>query len=323
MNEHQAYDRIMRENLRQVFMPLIAEKLQLTITTTSPLPDKQVSTILRETDSFILVETDSETRPKIILHLEFESGHDPNIIYRISEYHGVGLRKYMLPIEHFVIYLGEQQPTMQTELKKEEVFSKFTLIDANKFSAQQLLESDVPEVIILAILAGYKKENASIIIRAILRRLVEVCKTESDMKKFYHQLTLLSNLRKLQPLTKKIIENMPMTFDIKEDYIYQLGREDAEKDLLAILETEREQAKQEREKAKQEREKAKQEREQAKQEREKAKQERKQTIRKMLKANLDIETIADFSCLSIEDVIIILEEIKVEEENNRKYADDI
>jgi uncharacterized protein (DUF3084 family) len=104
---------------------------------------------------------------------------------------------------------------------------------------------------------------------------------------------------------------MPMTFDIKEDYIYQLGREDAEKDLLAILETEREQTKQEREKVKQEREKVKQERE-------KAKQEREQAIRKMLKANLDIETMADFSSLSIEEVILVLEKIKVEEENNRK-----
>jgi predicted transposase YdaD len=77
---------------------------------------------------------------------------------------------------------------------------------------------------------------------------------------------------------------MPITFDIKTDYIYQRGREDAEKDFYAILETEREKVKQEREKA----------------------------IRKMLKANLDIETIAEFSSLSLEEATAVVEKIKAE-----------
>jgi hypothetical protein len=322
MQEHQPYDRIMRENLMQVFMPLIAEELQLNIKKTSALPDKQASTILRETDSVLLAETDSETRPKIILHIEFESKRDPNMIYRMSEYHGIELRKFKLPIEHFVVYLGDEEPKMRTELKEEEIFTKYTLIDAKRFSAQKFLESEVPQVVILAILAGYQKENAPIIIKAILTRLLQVCGTTSDTQKFYRQLTLLSKLRNLQPLTNQIIEDMPITFDIKTDYIYQRGREDAEKDFSATLEIEREKAnqerekaiKQEREKVKQEREKVKQEREKAKQEREKAKQEREKAIRKMLKANLDIETIAEFSSLSLEEATAIVEKIKAEDE---------
>ncbi|RMG29499.1 MAG: hypothetical protein D6730_03805, partial [Bacteroidetes bacterium] len=107
-NEHQGntrrkgegsmYDKIMRENLREIFLPIIADRLPFNITRISPLPDKQASTVLRETDSFMLVETDSADEPQLILHLEFERGSDPEMIYRMSEHHGIELRKYQLPI---------------------------------------------------------------------------------------------------------------------------------------------------------------------------------------------------------------------------------
>ena len=296
--ENQPYDRIMRENLRQVFMPLIASTLNLKIRKVTPLPDKQPSTILRETDSFLLAETDSKTHPKLILHIEFESSDDANMIYRMTEYHGIELRKYKLPIKHFVVYLGSKKPKMRTELKKEEIFTKFELIDTNRLSAQEFLESNIPEVIILAILAGYQKENAATIIRAILTKLLQICETKSDTQKFYRQLTLLSKLRKLQELTNKIIKDMPITFDIKTDYIYQQGKQDAEKNLLVIIEQEREKAKQEREKAKQERE-----------------IELRKTIVNMLNANLDIEMIMSLLELPVERVNHFIKEIQTKEKD--------
>jgi hypothetical protein len=54
----------MRENLLELFLPLVAEQLNFTIVKVSPLPDKQPTTVIRETDSFLLIETDSETESK-------------------------------------------------------------------------------------------------------------------------------------------------------------------------------------------------------------------------------------------------------------------
>ncbi len=91
-NEGNIYDKILRENLLKIFLPFIAEVLDCKITKVQALPDKQATTVIRETDSFLLVETDSATEPRFILHLEFESRDDPEMIYRMSEHHGIELR---------------------------------------------------------------------------------------------------------------------------------------------------------------------------------------------------------------------------------------
>ena len=132
--EGQLYDKIMRENLQQLFLPLVAEQLNFKPKSVQPLPDKQPSTVIRETDAFLLIETHSKKEPKFILHLEFESKDDAEMIYRMMEYHGIELRKYRLPIKHVVVYLGEAQPKMRTKLEPSEIFEGFTLVNARSFS---------------------------------------------------------------------------------------------------------------------------------------------------------------------------------------------
>jgi len=113
--EGSLYDKIMRENLLELFLPLVAEKLNFKFKSVNPLPDKQPTTILRETDAFLLIKTYSKTEPEFILHLEFESKDNEEMVYRMMEYHGIELRKYRLPIKHVVIYLGEGKPKMRTK----------------------------------------------------------------------------------------------------------------------------------------------------------------------------------------------------------------
>ena len=227
-NEHQkegqAYDKIMRENLLELFLPLVPEQLNLTIKKVSPLPDKQPTTVVRETDSFLLIETDSETEPKFILHIEFERTDNPDMIYRMVEYHGIELMKYRLPIKHVVVYLGEKTPKMRTSLRKEELFESFTLVNIHETSPQTWLNYDEPERIIMAILGNYEKENAKIILEAIINKLRRVCKSDSDLKKFTQQLIIISRIRNLEQLTIKISKEMPLLIDIKKDYLYNLGQ---------------------------------------------------------------------------------------------------
>lgn len=120
--EGSLYDKIMRENLLKLFLPLVEERLNFKLKAMHPLPDKQPTTVIRETDAFLLIETYSKEEPRFILHIEFESSDDENMIYRISEYHGIELKKHRLPIKHVVVYLGENKPKMKTKLSEEEIF---------------------------------------------------------------------------------------------------------------------------------------------------------------------------------------------------------
>ena len=226
--EGQLYDKIMRENLQELFLPLIAEELDIKLKSVHPLPDKQPTTILRETDAFLLIETYSKEEPKFILHLEFESKDDVEMIYRMAEYHGIELRKYRLPIKHVVVYLGETKPKMRTKLERFEIFDGFILVNAQNLSPEKWLKEDEPSKIIMAILGDYQKKNAKIILDAIFAKLRRVCKTETELKKYIKQLIIISRMRKLEQLTIKISEEMPITIDIEKDYLYNLGLKKAD-----------------------------------------------------------------------------------------------
>jgi len=151
------------------------------------------------------------------LHLEFESKDDGEMIYRMSEYHGIELRKYRLPIKHVVVYLGEAPPKMRTKLEPSEVFEGFTLVNARSFSPNKWLQEEEPSKVIMAVLGDYEKKNAKLILTAILKKLRQVCKTDVDLKKYVKQLIIISRMRNLEQLTAQISEAMPITIDVDKE----------------------------------------------------------------------------------------------------------
>lgn len=75
----------------------------------------------------------------------------------------------------------------------------------------------VPEVVLLAVLSDYPKERTESVLRLLLRKLKSVSKTTSAFKKYLNQLLILSRLRKVEDLTLKITNTMPITIDIEKD----------------------------------------------------------------------------------------------------------
>jgi hypothetical protein len=150
------YDKILKENIATVFLPLAAKYLGIRIVRSEELKDKLQTTIEKETDFIRIVETDGGE--KFILHLEFQSVDEEGMIYRMQEYYGLLRRKYRLPVRQFVIYLGQKASAMQTQLAPEEVFTGFTLQSLRDYDYQSLLASDVPEEIILAVLSNFRKK---------------------------------------------------------------------------------------------------------------------------------------------------------------------
>ncbi len=219
--EGNVFDKIFRENAESIFLPLVEERLGIKIKTFVQMKEKRQTTLEREMDFFYEVET--EDGDKFILHLEFQTENEDDMLYRNGEYHGIALRKKKMEIKHVVIFLGEGKATMPTRLPENQIYKGFDLININEFDSKTLLDSQIPDVILLAVLANYPKEQANTVIRSILRQLEINCKNPVEQSKYFKQLILLSRLRKIENLTTKIVEEMPITFDLESDILYQKG----------------------------------------------------------------------------------------------------
>lgn len=215
------FDRIFKENAEQLFIPLIKDQLGLEIESYELLREKIPRTLEREVDFLYRVtHTDGRT---YILHLEFQRENEKDLAYRMAEYHGFILRKYQLEVRHVVVYLGEHDTLFHTRLPTEMVYLGYEVIRLHQLDTDQLLSSQLPEVILLAVLGAYPPERAETVLRLVVHRLRETCRDETDLLKRIAQLTFLSRLRNLEEETLNVIESMPITYDLQKDKIYQRG----------------------------------------------------------------------------------------------------
>lgn len=203
------YDKILKENIASVFLPLSEKYLGIRIVRSEELKDKIQTTVEKEPDFIRIVETD--TGETFLLHLEFQSLDEEGMVYRMQEYYGLLRRKYRLPVRQFVIFLGQKASRMQTRLAPDEIFEGFTLKSLRDYSYQTLLASQVPEEIILAVLGDQKPEE---VLRSIIKKLQEISGEEITLKRYIRQLSVLARLRNLSKETKRQIQQMALTYNI-------------------------------------------------------------------------------------------------------------
>jgi len=215
------YDRIFRENARKIFIALVEQVYQLDIKNFEVLDPKFPSTSENEVD--FLYEITLDDGKKQILHIEFQSANDSNMLARMQEYHAKIYKKYKLPVRPIVINLSQKTFTASTKLKDNEVFYGYDTIELFSLSTDMLLSSQIPEVVILAILSNYPKDRLEAVLKAIVIKLKQLVIAEKDMNRFINQLFYLSRLRKFEKETKEKLEEMLIVIDIKQDYYYKEG----------------------------------------------------------------------------------------------------
>ncbi|MGB3585259.1 MAG: hypothetical protein WBA23_01910 [Tunicatimonas sp.] len=188
-----------------------------------PITEKLQTTIEREPD--FLKKVTLKDNSSIILHLEFQRNDEPEMVYRMAEYRAIIQRKYLVPVRQYVIYLGTEMPKMTTQLPPNEHITGFELKNIHSMPIDQVLKSDIPEEIILAILTDYRSSDAEEVITKIIQKLKGVAANEAAFKKSLQQLVTLSRIRKLEEQTEKQIRAMPITYNIETDYLYNKGIE--------------------------------------------------------------------------------------------------
>ena len=227
------FDKIIKENIEALFMPLLDKLLGIRIKTAEDVGEKFQSTIEREPD-FLKHVVDMDGA-EFLLQLEFQTNNEQGMVYRMAEYKAILQRKFALPVRQFVIYLGMSEPTMITELPEEQQITGFTLRNVHDLSVEQVIHSEVPEEIVLSILTDFPPEEAESVVKQILINLKRVAKDEATLKRYIQQLLVLSRLRKLEEKTNLEVKTMPITYDITKDALYREGRaEGKEEGLLEV-----------------------------------------------------------------------------------------
>ena len=220
------YDRIIKENIEAIFLPILGKFLGLSIKSTFEIKDKIQSTIEREPDFLkrIIDQDDKE----FILHVEFQTADDLEMVYRMAEYDALLQRKYQIPVKPFVIYLGSSPPKMRTKLYRDEQIKGFELINIREISTEDTLSSDIPEEIILTILTDYEKADAGQIIKRILEKLEQSATSEIKLRRLIKQLHILSRLRKLDQKIQRKVSKMPIEYDFRGHVLFKEGMEEGD-----------------------------------------------------------------------------------------------
>lgn len=221
----QDYDKIFKENIEQIALPL-AEKLL------GIRPEKLVEitvdlqqTIERKPD-FIKKVVHKDSTKDYILHIEFQVVDEPKMLHRMLEYYALVFRKHQMKLKQIVFYIGEGKAKMLTKINHDDLNFEFSLVNVQEIAYTDFLSSDKPEEVILAILANFQNKKPEIVISSILQRIVKLTKPNLDQLKYVKQLEILSLLRDLQEETSKQSKNMALVFNIEKDIRFQQGKQE-------------------------------------------------------------------------------------------------
>ena len=218
-NHH--FDKIIKENLERIFIPLSEKFFHFKILKERPLPEKLQTTIEREPD-FLRIITD-QLGAEFILHIEFQTHDEKDMAFRMAEYRAILQRKFKLNVRQFVVFLGARISKMQNRLPGNMVIDGFEIANIQSIKSMELIRSEIPEEIILAILGDFEEEDPDRIIKLILHQLKKYSKDEILLQKYITQLNVLSKLRKLEEKVTEEVNVMPIIYDYTEDYMWNRG----------------------------------------------------------------------------------------------------
>ena len=219
--QHQDFDNVIKKTFSKVYQSIIHKLLGLDLTNTLKIPTTFSRTKEKRTDFAIKVSPPNEV-PHIV-HIEFQSRNDKRMDRRELGYYNDFYWEYGLEIIQYVIYLGTGEPTMKTEINHRNMRLKYTVIALNKIDVELFLNSNNSHEVVLAILCKYERKEAPKIIKQILENLRAKVKNERDLQEHVTDLEILSGLRKLQSITKKQVNKMPVIYDLRKDLRFKEG----------------------------------------------------------------------------------------------------
>lgn len=228
-NNINKYDRIFKENFADPTEGIIRTVLKIHPVQHLPLPSQLHRTLEREMDGF----WKANVEPPYLIDIEWMTTNDPSMPQRMLLYHALGAITYRLPVIGFVIYVGEAPLTMPSEIQQPDLQFRYQIINMHDSNPEDFLQSDLPQDVLLAVLAGKTKgEEKRPIVQKVLAKLQVLLKDNlSELGRRLEQLEVLAELRNIQNIIieeeqhMKFVDAILSEYDITKDIRYQQGRQ--------------------------------------------------------------------------------------------------
>jgi hypothetical protein len=227
------YDKIFKENIEAVIPNLMKKLLNITAVFSEELPDDIQHTKERKPDVLKRI-TDVEGNI-FVLQIEFQVADEPEMVYRMGDYYLMLERKYKIPVEQYVIFIGDGRPTMPTILERKRMKFEFPLITLSELDYHTFLNSDKPEEVVLGILGDFREENPEKVLKQIIKRIEETTESDFALKRHFQQLRILAQLRNLTPKIDEIMLSVTEFFKEENDAFYIRGQRKAEERIVINL----------------------------------------------------------------------------------------
>jgi predicted transposase/invertase (TIGR01784 family) len=215
------YDKILHENIESALPGLIKNVLHIQAIHSEELPDSIQHTKERKPD--LLKKITDDKGNTFVLHIEFQTNNDAEMVYRMAEYLVMLLRMYKIPVKQYVIYIGEGTPTMPTTLVNENSYFNYNLITISAIDYHIFLRSDNPEEKMFAILADFGSDSAEMAITNIVTEITKSAKGDLERERRKKQLRILAQLRNLATVNIEVMERVSSFFKEENDIFYQVG----------------------------------------------------------------------------------------------------
>lgn len=243
------YDKIFKENIEEIVMPLAERLLHLALPLLEEVPDDIQSTKERRPDFLKIVRHD-DPQEDFILHIEFQSTNDADMLGRMLEYRAMLRRKFGLQVTQALFYIGDDKMTMTNNLSEVDLIYSYKIISLTNIDYHTFIKSERPEEVVLAILGNFERAFAEEVVKEIINRIKELASGQLRLYKYATQLDVLSKLRNLQSITSKLVDIM-ITYDLETDVRYLQGiAKERENSMKIVAKAEAERAKAEAERAK-------------------------------------------------------------------------
>jgi glycerophosphoryl diester phosphodiesterase len=237
---HQAqanqYDKIFRENMEAALPGIIEHLLGLDIVHSEEIPDDIQHTKERKPD--LLKKVTDSSGKVFILHLEYQVANENEMVYRMAEYLIMLLRKYSLPVKQFVLFMGAGRARMPTEIDEDNIKFNYRLIALSEVDYKIFLKSDKPEEKILAILANFENDGDGLALRNILKDVQASARGDFAEGRYFEQLRILAQLRKLDIKFKEAMESITKFFKVEKDPFFRQGEAKGEQNKAIAIASE-------------------------------------------------------------------------------------
>ena len=230
------YDRIIKENIEAVILPLSAKLFGIRPEAMEEITVDLQLTLERKPDVTRRIVKGGQIS---ILHIEFQTQDDANMVLRMQTYRALLQELHQLPIQQFVVYLGQKESRMRTSVAElipgDTNNFRFSLVDIHQYDYRSLLSSEIPEEILLAILGDFQNESPEAVVAKVLERLQAASQDITKLQRYVRQLVIMAKLRNLQEETLLNIEKMPFEFDIESDVVYKRGKQEGQDEMIAEM----------------------------------------------------------------------------------------